>query len=462
MSTYTIEGQERMQLVIVGHVDHGKSTLVGRLLSDSGSLPEGKLEQVRRTCERNSKPFEYAFLLDALKDEQSQGITIDASRIFFTSEKRQYVIIDAPGHSEFLKNMISGAARAEAAILLIDALEGIAENSRRHAYMLSLLGIKQVVVAVNKMDLVEYDRERFSQIERDYRAFLGTIGVDPVAFVPVSAFFGVNLVKNSGTIPWYTGRSILEEIDTLEKKAPLAEQPLRLPVQDVYKFTANGDRRRIIAGTIETGTLHVGDEVLFLPSGKRSRISSIEAFNRPPRLSATAGEATGVTLETQVYLRPGEIMVHPETATLAVGSLFRANIFWMARKPLEAGKTYKLKLATAKVDVVVESVVSILNASTLEKQSRNTVERNEVAEVIIRTYEPLAFDLSHQAESTSRFVLVDEYDISGGGIIVEEAIEPQETCAERDISPFEIELNALVRKHYPHWNAIDITTLCKA
>src|ERR1700681_2348928 len=183
--------REQMNVVIVGHVDHGKSTLVGRLLADTGSLPEGKLESVMANCKRNAKPFEYAFLLDALSDEQDQGITIDTARAFFKTDKRDYIIIDAPGHIEFLKNMISGAARAEAAVLVIDAKEGVRENSRRHGYILSMLGIRQVVVCVNKMDLVAYNEDHFRKLEAEYRAFLEAIGaVSPQQFIPVSAIAG--------------------------------------------------------------------------------------------------------------------------------------------------------------------------------------------------------------------------------------------------------------------------------
>src|ERR1041384_3206115 len=201
--------REQMNVVIVGHVDHGKSTLVGRLLADTGSLPEGKLEAVKKQCERNAKPFEYAFLLDALKDEQSQGITIDTARSFFKSAKRDYIIIDAPGHIEFLKNMITGAARAEAAVLVIDAKEGVRENSRRHGYILSMLGIRQVAVCVNKMDLVGHDEAHFRRIEEEYRAFLTAIGaVSPRQFVPISAIGGENLATRSARMPWYRGPTL--------------------------------------------------------------------------------------------------------------------------------------------------------------------------------------------------------------------------------------------------------------
>lgn len=456
MSRVDKQIEERMNIVIVGHVDHGKSTLVGRLMVDTGSLPEGKLDQVRRSCEQNARPFEYAFLLDALEDEQSQGITIDTARIFFKSQKREYIIIDAPGHIEFLKNMISGAARAEAAVLLIDAYEGIAENSRRHAYMLSLLGIKQVVVAVNKMDLVDYDQDIFNKIEREYRAFLATINIIPISFVPVSAIDGVNIVSNQGVASWYQGQAILEEIDDLSKALPLTEQVLRLPVQDVYKFTADKDDRRIIAGTICSGSINVGDEVVFLPSGKTSKVVSIEGFNEAHTDRAIAGKSTGITLDTQIYVKPGEIICKVGDDSINVADRFRANVFWMGKKPLETGKSYKLKLANSKVDVVLESVESVLDASTLNKGKRPLVEKHEVAECIFRTYEPIAFDIAGDIEATSRFVLVDDYDIAGGAIIIEKLESADNTVAD-NISEFELEFNALVRKHFPHWEAKDVS-----
>src|SRR6188768_3625900 len=210
--------REHFNVVIVGHVDHGKSTVVGRLLADTNALPQGKLESVRRECDRTGKPFEYAFLLDALSDEQDQGITIDTARCFFKSAKRDYIIIDAPGHIEFLKNMISGAARAEAAVLVIDAKEGVRENSRRHGYILSMLGIKQVIICVNKMDLVGYSEEHFLKIEKEYRDFLNSIGaVSPQQFIPVSAVNGENLATRSASMPWYKGPTMLESLDVFRK-----------------------------------------------------------------------------------------------------------------------------------------------------------------------------------------------------------------------------------------------------
>ncbi|MHB1687400.1 MAG: sulfate adenylyltransferase subunit 1 [Ignavibacteriaceae bacterium] len=444
--------KERMNIVIVGHVDHGKSTLIGKLLVDTNSLPKGKLEQVKRTCEINSKPFEYAFLLDALVDEQAQGITIDTARIFFKTQKREYIIIDAPGHIEFLKNMISGAARAEAAILLIDADEGIADNSKRHAYMLSLLGIKQVVVAVNKMDLVDYDKEMFLNIKNDYSIFLEEIGMNPVAFVPISARNGINITGASEETPWYDGKTIIELIDLFQKEKEEDQNYFRMYVQGVYKFTANNDDRRIIAGTINSGSINVGDAIVFLPSGKRSRVNSIEIFNKPAQLKASAGEAIGITLTTQVYIKPSELICKADEHQPFTADRFLANIFWMGKRSLEIGKKYKLKIGTNKAEAIVETIEHVLDASILENLTgRNEVHRHEVAQCILKIGSQISFDLINEMAATSRFVIVDEYDITGGGFITD-AIE-KEPVVEVDTTyhPFEIELNNLIRKHFPHW-----------
>lgn len=446
--------KERMNIVIVGHVDHGKSTLVGRLLADTNSLPLGKLEQVKRTCEINSKPFEYAFLLDALKDEQDQGITIDTARIFFKSAKREYIIIDAPGHIEFLKNMISGAARAEASILLIDANEGIAENSKRHAYMLSMLGIKQVVVAVNKMDLVNYDETVFQFVRKDYTKFLNEIGINPIDFVPVAARDGINIIPGANSIGWYNGKSILEFIDTFTKEKDDAHNNFRMFVQGVYKFTNENDDRRIIAGTINSGSINVGDEIIFLPGGKTSTVKSIELFGKENVTSASADEAIGITLTTQIYVKHSELICKTNEKLPQTSERFSANIFWMGKKPLRFNKEYKLKIGTKKTSLRLESIESVLDASKLEKSTdRKEVIRNEVARVTFSTTSPISFDLIDESKATGRFVIVDEYDIAGGGIIVE-ALQSKQDGDKTKPAPteFELELKELILKHFPHWD----------
>ena len=409
-----------MNVVILGHVDHGKSTVVGRMLYETRSLPEGKFEQVKNNCERSGKPFEFAFLIDALRDEQAQGITIDSARVFFRSAKRRYIIIDAPGHIEFLKNMISGAARAEAAILIVDALEGIQENSRRHGYMASMLGIKQLVVVINKMDLVDYKEQVFKKIQEEYNEYLKAIKIEPKAYIPVSGRKGDNLITLSKKMEWFRGQPLLKEVDSLSSLGTDSLRPLRMPVQDVYKFATLGDDKRIVAGTITSGLLRKGDLVEFKPSRKRSQISNIEGFNISNNVKAFAGQATGITLKEQVYIQPGEIMHLVEELSPLVGTGFRANIFWLAKKPLELGKRYKLKIATMRVTVQIKEIVKVMDAVTLTNDtSKQFVGRHGVAECILETFKPIAFDLASDFTTTGRFVLVEDYEIAGGGIIIE-------------------------------------------
>ncbi len=452
--------KERMNIVIVGHVDHGKSTLVGRLLVDTGSLPKGRLEQVKKSCEKNSRPFEYAFLLDALVNEQAQGITIDTARIFFKTPKREYIIIDAPGHIEFLKNMISGAARAEAAILLIDAKEGIAENSKRHAYMLSHLDIKQVAVAVNKMDLVNYSQEVYEKIKVDYTKFLNEININPLAFIPITARDGVNLTTRSRCTEWYNGKTIVELMDGFNNVEKDELKPFRMFVQDVYKFTANGDDRRIIAGTVNSGNIKIGDEVEFLPSGKRSRIKTIEHFNGSNKSSVEAGEATGFTLETQIYVKPNELMYKVGEKEPYTSNSFRASIVWLGKQPLITGKVYKLKIGTQKSQVIIEKIESVLNASVLESYTnRNSVERYEIAQCVLTASNKISFDLINEIKDTGRLVIVDCYEIAGGGIIIENVTSNNSGHKPEHINAFKVELNDLVRRYFPNMEIKDLLKL---
>src|SRR5438309_1360578 len=338
---------EHLNIVIVGHVDHGKSTLLGRLYADTGSLPEGKLDKVRDICRRQGKEFEYAFLFDAFLEEQEQGITIDTARTFFTWEGRHYIIIDAPGHKEFLKKMVSGAARAEAALLVIDAHEGVREQSKKHGYLLSLLGIRQVAVIVNKMDLVGYRQDVFGAIEKEYRAFLAQLKVTPERFVPVSAKLGDNIAKPSAQISWYSGPTVLETLGLFRKETARERQTLRFPVQDVYKFDA---RHRIIDAT----------------------------------------------------------------------------------------------------DLAAREV-------------KTSVGRNEVAELTIRAKAPITFDLYSDFAVTGRFVLVDQYDVSGGGIITEAVKDEQtvlrEEARRRDIAWVKGDVGAEDRaRHFGHRAALVLIT----
>jgi len=426
-NTFEVEIQEKMDIVFVGHVDHGKSTVIGRLLADTGTLPEGKLEQVRESCERNSKPFEYAYLIDALKDERAQSITIDSARVFFKSQKRHYIIIDAPGHIEFIKNMVTGASRAEAAVLVIDALEGIQENSRRHGYLLWMLGIKQIVVLVNKMDLVGYKQEVFDSICAEYNQFLGEIGVQPLCYIPVSGRMGDNVAALSENTSWYDGFTVLTALDSFEKAKPLTDKPFRLPVQDIYKFTLFGDDRRIVSGTVSSGTMRVGDELVFYPSGKSSVVKSIETFSAPVKDKAFSGEAIGFTLNEQIYIRRGQIAARADEPAPKVATRLRVSLFWLGKHPMIPKKQYILKLGTARVKVQIETIHRIIDASDYSTlNDKNQIEHHDVAECTLTLSHPLALDLSETMTDTSRFVIVDDYEIWGGGIVLE-AIKDENT-----------------------------------
>jgi len=414
------ENEELLNIVTVGHVDHGKSTVIGRLLADAGALPKGKLESIRENCRRNSKPFEYAFLLDALHNEQDQGITIDTARCFFKSDKRRYIIIDAPGHIEFLKNMVTGASRAEAALMVIDAARGVEENTRRHGYFLSMLGIRQVAVLVNKMDLVGYSEEVYRSIVTEFTEFLAKINISPAAFIPVSGMEGDNIAIRSERTPWYFGPTVLEQMDAFVPVPSPENRPLRMPVQGVYKFTEGGDERRIVAGTLEAGSLRAGDKIVFYPSGKKTTVASLEVFSAPTPEKFIAGDAAGFTMTEQIFVRRGEIACLESEEAPFVGVRLRANVFWLGKEPLRPGKRYFFKCGTAKVEARLESILRVVDASELDSLERSEVQKNEVAEVILRLDRPTAFDTADSGcDGTRRFVIVDDYEIAGGGIVTE-------------------------------------------
>lgn len=406
--------REVLNIVVVGHVDHGKSTVIGRLLYDTKSLPEGAIDRVKGIAKEKGKPFEYAYLLDAFEEEQKQGITIDTTQLQFRTDKRDYVIIDAPGHKEFLKNMISGAASAEAALLIIDGNEGIQEQSKRHGYILSLLGIQKAYVLVNKMDLIQYSEEKFTEIKQEMNEFLTSLHVYPLKYIPVAAFHGENITTLSDKMPWYQGEPVLAAIDLFEKEEGLEGKPLRFPIQDVYKF----DNRRIIAGRIEAGTLHAGDEILISPSKRVTKVKSIEYWvDKDQREAVSAGMSVGITVEDEFFNQRGEFISHTYDAPLTA-NLFKVSLFWMGKQDLVKNKEYKLKLATQEVECEIYGINKVINATTLANiEDANQAQTNDVAEVTIKTKREICFDEFKNNQNTGRFVIVDGYDVCGGGIV---------------------------------------------
>jgi bifunctional enzyme CysN/CysC len=405
----------RAKIVFVGHVDHGKSTLIGRILTETGSLPDGKIESLRKACAAQGQPFEYAFVLDALSEEQEQSITIDTTQIQFRSARRDYVIIDAPGHQEFLKNMITGAANADAAVVVIAADEGVREQSRRHGQLLSLLGIYEVIVAVNKMDLAAFAEDRFRQIEREYAAFLQDLGLTARAFIPLSASSGENVTTDGGSaMPWFSGTNLIEALDKLDVVSSAAELPLRFPIQDVYRV----DKRRIFAGRVESGTIRIGDELVFSPHNKTARVATIERWAAAATEFACAGESIGVTLSDHIFIERGHIASHQTNAPVESNRV-HAKVFWIGREPLVASARYRLKLVTQDVECQVVAVANVIDAATLDSApaERSELRTNEVGEVTLQTRAPLVFDNHDRIPSLGRFVLADGCHLVGGGII---------------------------------------------
>lgn len=397
----------------MGHVDHGKSTLIGRLFHDTDSLPEGKAEAIKASCERRGVRFEWAFLLDALQAERDQGVTIDTTQIWFRTAQRDYVIIDAPGHREFLKNMITGAASADAALLVIDASEGVREQSRKHGYLLHLLGVGQVAVVVTKMDALGYDQGRFAEVEREIRSYLGGLGVTPAFVVPASGREGDNIAAPSPNMVWYAGPSVVQTLDRFRVVTTAKDLPLRLPLQDIYKF----DERRILAGRIESGILRVGDTVLFSPSNKTARVASLECWNASaPPVEASAGQSVGFTLEDQIFVERGEVASHVGDAPIE-SDVFRARIFWLGDKPLRQGAHYQLKLNTRAAEVSVQEIERVIDTADLSTREKDEVGRHDVGEIVLRSRSMLALDEAKSLARTGRFVLVEGYEIAGGGAI---------------------------------------------
>jgi phosphoadenylyl-sulfate reductase (thioredoxin) len=407
-----------IRIVIVGHVDHGKSTLIGRLLSETGSLPAGKLEQLKAVSARRGMAFEWSFLLDALQTERDLGITIDTSQIRFRTPSRDVVLIDAPGHTEFLRNMITGAAQADAALLLVDAAEGVRDQTLRHAYLLHLLGIRQIAVVINKMDRVDYDQSRFGDIAAGITAHLAGFGLKPAAVIPISARHGDGVVVRTAGIGWHQGPTVIEALDRFVPAQPATALPLRLPVQAVYKF----DDRRIVAGRLQSGTIAVGDEITVAPSGRRAAVRSIETW--PARgvapQEAGAGQSVGLTLDRELFVARGD-MIGPAERPAAWGRSVTARIFWLHGTPLAAGAGVTVRIGAAEAAGTVTAVGHTLDPgdqSGDDGSRMNEVRQNNVGEVEIALSNPVAADLYENNPPTGRVVLEYGGRIAGGGLVL--------------------------------------------
>jgi len=439
----------QVRIVIVGHVDHGKSTLVGRLLHETGSLPEGKLEMLKAVSARRGMPFEWSFLLDALQTERDQGITIDTTQIRFRTRSRDVVLIDAPGHAEFLRNMITGASQADGAVLIIDALEGVRDQTRRHGYLLHLLGIKQVAIVVNKMDRVDFSAARFKAISDEISAHLTGLGVTPSAVIPISARDGDGVAERTPRIGWYHGPSVVEALDALEPARPLEQLALRLPVQAIYKF----DDRRIVAGRIESGHLGTGDEIVIMPAGKIAKIKSVESWPVTPLgASHGAGRSVGITLDRELFIERGDVIAH-SGATPRDTRRIRARIFWLHDKPLAKGDQILIRLGTRESRAHVVAIEKAVDPGELSNAETKSIARNHVGEIDISLAQPVAADPYGDNPRTGRLVIEVNGRIAGGGLVL--SVDAGQRAVPIDIVPVESALRPEERSaRYRHNGAV--------
>jgi bifunctional enzyme CysN/CysC len=392
---------------MVGHVDHGKSTLVGRLLQDMDALPAGKVEAVAAMCERRGMKFEWAFVTDALQAERDQGITIDSSHINFSSKTRDYILIDAPGHREFIKNMISGSSDCDGAVVVIDAREGVREQSRRHALLLHLLGVRQIAVTVSKMDSISYDEKMFRAIEDEFRECLRNFNIEATRIIPTVGLNGDNVVTASENMRWYDGPTLIEALEEFREAPTERNKPLRIPVQDVYRF----DDRRIVAGRVDGGEIAVGDRITFSPSNREAVVNSIENWPEENKLArATSGDSVGITLEEQIFVERGETISHADNPPIET-NVFRARVFWLGESPLAGGDAFILRCNTNECAVEVESIEAVIDVAEMDSIDNRQVPCDCVGDVILRTDKMLALD------SGCRIVIADGYNIVAGGLV---------------------------------------------
>jgi sulfate adenylyltransferase subunit 1 len=447
-----------LKFLTCGSVDDGKSTLIGRLLHDSQQIYEDQLAALHKDSKTHGttgEAIDLALLVDGLQAEREQGITIDVAYRYFSTDKRKFIIADTPGHEQYTRNMATGASNCDLAIILVDARYGVQSQTRRHSFICALLGIKQFIVAINKMDLVDFDQQRFEQIKQDYLQFAAQLTIPSIQFVPLSALNGDNVVHTSAYSPWYQDGPLLSLLEQAPVTGFNTEAEARFPVQ--YVIRPNLDFRGF-AGTIASGSFQVGDAVLALPSGKGSHIKSIVTFDGELQ-QAGAGQAVTLTLQDEIDISRGDVIV-PAVHQAALSNRILAKVVWMHEDPLIPGKSYNIKLATKKVSGKVTAIAHCIDVNTLAEYQASQLELNSIALVELELTEAVVFDPYSQNRDTGGFIFIDRIsNVTVGAGLVDSALSSLSSKA--GFSEFELELNALVRKYFPHWQALDLTKLNK-
>jgi sulfate adenylyltransferase subunit 1 (EC 2.7.7.4) len=445
-----------LRFLTCGSVDDGKSTLIGRLLHDTRQIYEDQLSSLHNDSKRHGtqgEKLDLALLVDGLQAEREQGITIDVAYRYFSTEKRKFIIADTPGHEQYTRNMATGASTCELAILLMDARKGVLDQTRRHSFISTLLGIKHLVVAVNKMDLVEYSEEKFNEIREAYLTFAEQLpGELDIRFVPLSALEGDNVASQSANMPWYSGPTLLEVLETVEIKRVVESQPLRFPVQ--YVNRPNLDFRGF-SGTLASGTVNVGQRVKVLPSGVESSVARIVTFDGDLE-QAAAGEAITLVLKDEIDISRGDLLVDVSETLPAVQSS-SVDVVWMAEQPLEPGQSYEIKIAGKKTRARVDGIHYQVDINNLTQRDVSALPLNGIGLVDLTFDEPLVLDKYQHNPVTGGLILIDRLsNVTVGAGMVREPQQNAQALQGTDYSAFELELNALVRKHFPHWGARDL------
>ena len=451
------ENKDMLRFLTCGSVDDGKSTLIGRLLHDSKMIYEDQLAAITKDSKKSGttgEKVDLALLVDGLQSEREQGITIDVAYRYFSTDKRKFIIADTPGHEQYTRNMVTGASTCDLAIILVDAREGVKTQTKRHSFLASLLGIKHVIVAVNKMDLMEYSEAVYANIKAQYAEFAQQLNIDDIQFIPLSALEGDNVVNLSSQTPWYTGPTLMSLLENIEVKRTLNRNDFRFPVQYVNRPNLNF---RGFSGTVVSGEISVGDAVTTLPSGKTSKIKSIVTFEGELERAGPQSAIT-ITLEDEIDISRGDMIVKSDNLPLQ-GAQFSSHLVWMDEAALIPNKQYNFKFAAQTVAGGVSNIDYLIDVNTLEQKDAVHMQLNEIAKVGIKLTQSVACDAYTRNRQTGAFIMIDRLTNAtvGAGMIID--LQAESRAQQHAYSEFEVEFNTLVRKHFPHWGAADITQL---
>ncbi|MDX4025101.1 sulfate adenylyltransferase subunit CysN [Aliarcobacter skirrowii] len=449
------ENKQLLRFITCGNVDDGKSTLIGRLLHDSKMIFEDQLATIKKDSKKNNttnNEFDLSLLVDGLQSEREQGITIDVAYRYFTTDKRKFIIADTPGHEQYTRNMATGASTANLAIILIDARYGVQTQTKRHSFINKLLGINHIVIAVNKMDLMDFREDVFNKIKEDYLKFAKELGLtNNITLIPLSALNGDNVVERSDKSPWYNGVTLMEHLENVEIHNDRDLTHFRFPVQYVNRPNLNF---RGFCGTVASGVIKVGDEITVLPSHKSSKVKEIVTYegNLP---YAYAQQAVTITLEDEIDISRGDVIVKSDEQADEANN-FDVDIVWLSEDPLIKGKQYFIKRATTTTVGTISQFYYKTDVNTLERSATNTLNLNEIARAKLDLEQIIAYDTYDKIKTMGSFIIIDRVTNNTVGAGMIRAKSSDQSKKDSSYSTFEIEFNALVRKHFPHWECKEI------